>query len=204
MSVEPKEIRYSEIEYRDENSELVLEGYPIVWDTETLIGDTEHGYYESIAKGSLSAAALKDVPLKYNHMDRAYILARTRNKSLELTQDDKGLHMIARLQSDVQAHRDIYSMVKSGLIDKMSFSFNTIDQKIDFERKLPSRKVIKIGKLFDVSVVDTPAYDQSSVYARSLELVETSRKAALESVRSSMEIELELERLKNKNILKGI
>lgn len=199
-----KEVRFRSFEYRDEGEELILEGYPIVWDSETLIGDEEYGFYESIAKGAVDNAALRDVPLKYNHQESAYILARTRNRSLILTPDDAGLHMTARLQSDVQAHRDIYSMVRSGLLDKMSFAFTVLEQDINFEQKIPRRKVLKIGNLFDVSVVDMPAYDQTSVYARSFDLVETKRKA-LESVRSSMDIEkLELERLRNINKLKGI
>lgn len=197
-----KEVRLREFEYRDEGEELVLEGYPIMWDSETLIGCEECGFYESIARGSVDAAALKDVPLKYNHQDSAYILARTRNKSLILTPDEAGLHMTARLLNDVQSHRDIYSMVRSGLLDKMSFAFTVAEEEVSFEQKIPKRKVLKIGKLYDVSVVDMPAYDQSSVYARSIDLVETKR-MTLDSVRSSVDTEkLELERLRNLNKIK--
>lgn len=201
-----KEIRLQNVEYREEGEQLILEGYPIVWDTETLIGNEEHGFYESISRNSLDNAYMKDVPLKYNHMDNTYILARTRNKSLVLTPDDKGLFMRATLQGDVQAHRDVYNMVKSGLLDKMSFAFNVVRQDVDVRSGVPHRKVLEIGRLFDVSVVDVPAYDQTSIYARSLDLVDTELKALdnarAESVDTDKEMELEIEKLKNENLIK--
>lgn len=198
-----KEVRFNQVECRQENDELIIEGYPIVWDQRTLIGDDEYGFYESVDKSCLEGADLKDVPLRYNHLDSVVILARTRNKSLELKPDSKGLFMRAKLQSNVQAHIDAYNMVQSGLLDKMSFAFNVTKQDIDRSGEKPYRIIKGIGKLFDVSIVDFPAYEGTSVYARSLDLVETElktleneeRKKSLERDRNS---ELELEKLKYK------
>ena len=200
-----KEMRFENVECREaDNGELILEGYPIVWERETLIGDEEWGFYETIGRNALVGANMKDVPLKYNHNDSNYILARTRNGSLNLTPDDKGLFMRATLQADVQAHRDAYNMVRSGLLDKMSFAFNVTKQTVT-KGKIPHRRVESIGRLFDVSIVDIPAYDDTSVYARSIDSVETEMKR-LESLRAqSVETDktmLEVEKLKNYNLIR--
>jgi phage head maturation protease len=63
-------------------------------------------------------------------------------------------------------------MVRSGLLDKMSFAFTVDEQVWNREGSIPKRTISKIERLYDVSVVDTPAYDATSIYARSLESME--------------------------------
>lgn len=201
-----KELRNVEFRATEEEGKMILEGYPVIFEEETLIGDEEWGWYETIDRNALDNADLSDVPLKYNHGDSKGILARTRNKSLTLTIDNKGLKMRAELQPDVTDHKDIYNCVKSGLLDKMSFAFNVIEDEIKSEvGNTPRRRITKIGRLFDVAVVDLPAYDQTSIYARSKEIVgerlrnlrpsvETDE-ATLENVEKKSS-ELELEKLK--------
>lgn len=171
MNKNDKEMRNVEFRATEEEGKMILEGYPVVFDQETLIGDEEWGWYEIIDKKALEGADLSDVPLKYNHGDAKGILARTRNGSLKLTVDSKGLKMRAEL-IDTTDNVDIYKCVKSGLLDKMSFAFNVLEE--DYEQKdgkTPRRIITKIGRLFDVAVVDLPAYDQTSIYARSKEIV---------------------------------
>lgn len=201
-----KEMRSVEFRASEEEGKMILEGYPVVFNQETLIGDEEWGWYEVIDKKALDEADLSDVPLKYNHGDSKGILARTRNGSLKLTVDNKGLKMRAEL-IDTTDNVDIYKCVKSGLLDKMSFAFNVIEDEIKQETgKAPKRTITKIGRLFDVAVVDLPAYDQTSIYARSKEIVgERLRnlqpslendEATLENVEDRSSEELELEKLK--------
>lgn len=201
-----KELRNVEFRASEEEGKMILEGYPVVFDQETLIGDEEWGWYEVIDKKALDDADLSDVPLKYNHGDAKGILARTRNGSLKLTIDSKGLKMRAVLQDNVSDHVDIYNEVKSGLLDKMSFAFNVIEDNVEQKSgETPRRTITKIGRLFDVAVVDLPAYDQTSIYARSKEIVgerlrnlqpsvETDE-ATLEDVEKKSS-ELELEKIK--------
>ena len=154
-----------------ESDKMVIEGYAAVFDSETLIGTEDWGFYESIDKRAFEGANMKDVPLKYNHSDAVPILARTRNKSLELTVDDKGLFIRAELL-DTQDSIDMYKRIQAGLIDKMSFAFTVKEESIRDE-KTPHRKILRFDRIFDVSVVDMPAYDDTSIYARSLDRVET-------------------------------
>lgn len=156
----------------DENGKMIIEGYAAVFESETLIGDEEWGFYERISKGAFDGANMKDVPLKYNHSDAVPILARTRNKSLELKVDEKGLFIHAELL-DTQDAIDMYKRIKAGLIDKMSFAFTVkADNEVWEKGKIPKRTINKFDRIFDVSVVDMPAYDDTSIYARSLDLAD--------------------------------
>ena len=188
-----KEYRSLNITSKEENNELILEGYAVVWDSPTVIGQEERGkgFYEVIAKGAIGAEALKDVPLKYNHDNGTLILARTRNSSLELKTDDKGLFIRAKLLPEVQTHRYVYNMVKNGLLDKMSFAFTIKDYVIDRSGNLPKKTITKVDRLYDVSVVDIPAYNDTEIHARRLEKVEQEIKTIENS-------EVELEKLKAK------
>ena len=175
-----KETRFSTIAKRDgeEENKMVVEGYAIVFDEETLIGDEERGFIEVIDKNALANTNIKDVPFKYNHNDTTLILARTRNGSLSLEVDEKGLKIRAEL-IDTTSNRDIYKCIEAGLLDKMSFAFTVKSQSWDKSGKIPKRTIMAIDRLFDVSVVDLPAYDQTSIQAssRSLEIVEAELKA---------------------------
>lgn len=171
-----KETRLAEVRMLEEDNKMILEGYAIVFDQETLIGDEDNGFVEVISRNALKGTYMKDVPLKYNHMDSFLILARTKNKSLTLSIDDYGLKVRAELL-DTTSNEDVYKMVKAGLLDKMSFAFTVKSHTWDRSGKIRKRVIEEIDRLYDVSVVDVPAYDQTSIYARSLDLVETELKA---------------------------
>lgn len=186
------ERRLMEVRAVGADSTMTIEGYAIVFDT-----PATHGRFtETIKRGALDGADMKDVPLRYNHNDNVMVMARTRNKSLQLIVDEKGLLIRADLL-DTQSNRDLYAGIQAGLIDKMSFAFTVPDNgdTWSFGEKETKREVNKIDKLWDVSVVDTPFYDATSVYARSLELLD-SEKRRLDSLR-------ECELLKQKIALKG-
>ena len=182
MNKNDKEIRLANIsdfnielrkDERDDSGKMIIEGYAALYDDETLISSEEFGFFERIEKGAFDGANMKDVPLKYNHSDAVPILARTRNKSLELKTDDKGLFIRAELL-DTQDNIDMYKRIKAGLIDKMSFAFTVKSEGETWEKgKTPKRSIKQFDRIFDVSVVDIPAYENTSIYARSLEMCET-------------------------------
>lgn len=170
-----RETRIADVELIEENEKMILEGYAIVYDEETLIGTEDHGFIESISPDAITEAAIRDVPMKYNHMDSFLIIARTKNQSLQLTSDEKGLKVRAELL-DTQHNKDIYKMVKSGLLESMSFAFTVKDQEWDHDGTIPRRYIKEIDRLYDVSIVDIPAYDSTSIYARSLESMDLELK----------------------------
>ncbi|MFA5442860.1 MAG: HK97 family phage prohead protease [Bacilli bacterium] len=171
-----KEVRISDLKPNSQEEAMILEGYALVFNKETLIGDDKRGFVEVIEPTALISTSLKDVPLKYNHQDNFLVIARTRNASLVLSTDENGLRVTANLL-DTQSNRDIYSAVKAGLLDKMSFAFTVKDQVWDRSGNIPKRTIKAIDRLYDVSIVDTPAYEDTSIYARSLEAMDMELKA---------------------------
>ena len=195
-----KEVRFSTIvgKSTDEAEKMIIEGYAIVFNQETLIGDREHGFTEVIDKRSLDGANLEDVPLKYNHTDNRLILARTRNGSLTFQIDDHGLKIRAEL-IDTQSNRDVYKSIVAGLLDKMSFAFTVKSQSWDRSGEVPKRTITQIDRLYDVSVVDLPAYEGTSIDAltRSLEIADAEL-GALENVKNEQMRQVIRKRLKLK------
>lgn len=179
-----------------EGDKMIIEGYAITYDKPATHEIGGRKFTETIKRGALDRTDMKDVPLRYNHNDNVMIMARTRNKSLQLIKDENGLKIIAEL-IDTQSNRDLYKAIKEGLIDKMSFAFTVADggDAWTFESDETKRDVTNIAKLWDVSVVDTPFYDSTSIYARSLELLD-SEKRRLDSL-------CEKELLKQRIIMKG-
>ena len=154
-----KEIRKVDIQFRAEDTEdgkMEIKGYAAVYDS-----PETYAYTEVISKGAFDESDMSDVVLRYNHNDSFMVLARTRNKSLDLSIDDKGLFMDAKLQDDITEHRNIFNAIKSGLIDKQSFAFTVEEDEYDYETD--TRTITKIGKVFDVSVVDQPFYNATDV-----------------------------------------
>lgn len=154
-----KEIRKLDIQFRAETTDdekMEIKGYAVVFNS-----PETYGYTEIISEKALDNADMSDVVLRYNHNDSFMVLARTRNKSLKLEKDKKGLKIDAILQDDITEHKNIFNAIKSGLIDKQSFAFTVEEDEYDYESD--TRTITKIGKLFDVSVVDQPFYNATDV-----------------------------------------
>ena len=154
-----KEIRKLDMQFRAEDTEdnkMEIKGYAVVFNS-----PETYGYTEVISDKALDEADMSDVVLRYNHNDSFMVLARTRNKSLKLQKDEKGLMIDATLQNDITDHRNIFNAIKSGLIDKQSFAFSVDEDEYDYDTD--TRTITKIGKLFDVSVVDQPFYNATDV-----------------------------------------
>jgi HK97 family phage prohead protease len=121
-------------------------------------------FKESIAPGAFrkTLSETPDVRLLVNH--EGLPLARTKNGTLTLTEDDRGLYFNAEL-ADTQEARDIHTLIARGDVDQMSFAFRVIRQKWSEDR---SRRVLTEVSLSDgdVSVVTYPAYPTTSVEAR--------------------------------------
>ena len=152
-----KEIRKLDMQFRAvENEEMKIEGYAVVFNS-----PETYSYTEVIDEHALDETDMSDVVLRYNHNDSFMVLARTRNKSLNLNVDEKGLMIDAKLQDDITDHKNIYNAIKSGLIDKQSFAFSVEEDEYDYDTD--TRTIKKIGKLYDVSVVDQPFYNSTDV-----------------------------------------
>jgi len=166
-------------------NDMVVEGRAVVYDSPAVLWERDGvKYYEVISRGALDGADLSDVPFKYNHSDQHMVMARTRNKTLELIPDDQGLSIRANL-ADTTSGRDLYALIKRGDVDKMSFAFTVSEES--YNKDTRTRSIQKFKKIWDVSAVDTPAYPETSISARSY--FEAAEAAELESEKKSQALE---------------
>ena len=152
----------------EQDSKMIIEGKAITFDEETVLFEHEGiQYKEIIARGALNEADLSYAYLKYNHSSNIMAMARTKNKTLQIEVRDDGVWIRAEL-ANTTAGRDLYELVRSGIIDKMSFAF-TIKEE-NYDRSTHTWTVRKIDKLYDVAAVEIPAYDNTLLFARRLEM----------------------------------
>lgn len=180
-----KEIRLTELRALDDDK-MIIEGYAVVFDNPA----THYEYTEIVDKNAFNGCDMSDVCLKYNHQDNFLILARTRNNSLQLIVDDKGLKIRAEL-IDTTNNRDVYKMIKARLLEKMSFAF-TVDKE-EYDHETNTRRILHIDKLYDVSIVDVPFYDSTEIYARKKEdYLKEKKKKDLELEKEKIKLMLSL------------
>lgn len=160
---------------------MIVEGYAVIYEQPQTYQFGDETYTETIKRGSLDNADMRRTVMRYNHNDTVFALARTKNGSLQMMSDDYGLKIRAEL-IDTQSNRDVYKMIRSGLIDEMSFAF-TVAQGGDTwtysdDYKTVTRDIKAIDTVYDVSAVDTGFYENTSIYARAFDSVDTLKKEA--------------------------
>jgi len=188
-----KEVRAFNFEVRAEQSEEhghYLSGRPIVFNQRTNLGWCD----EIIADGALDSTDLRDVRFLINHNTDMIPLARSRNNNANSTMQMSvvpGEGMDIRVDLDIENNADakaLYSAVSRGDITGMSFMFNVDEDTFsDLETEHPTRTVTRISKVFEVSAVTWPAYEQTSLEARGLAGALDNAKEALESARAQSE-----------------
>ncbi|MCJ8343432.1 MAG: HK97 family phage prohead protease [Cetobacterium sp.] len=187
-----KDFRASEEDYN-------LEGHAAVFNQAVSIG----GWFtEIIERGAFDGCDLSDVSLFVNHNDNTIPLARSRennnNSTMKLEVDDKGLFIRAKLDIDNnQEAKTLHSSVSRGDIDGMSFSFRIKEQVWEnLDTKMPTRRIKKISKVYEVSAVNHPAYSNTDVNARDKKALDNAIKEIKEARNINDKNTLEIERLK--------
>lgn len=120
---------------------------------------------EIIEKEALKDCDISDVVLNVNHGDGNHAVARTRNKTITFEMKDDGLYMDALLSKDNERCVQFYKDVREGLLDRMSFAFTIPFDGEEWEEEETRyvSRVTKIDKIYDVSAVEFPAYEQTSI-----------------------------------------
>lgn len=164
------------VETREADGKMKLAGYAAVFNDSSV----PLPFSERIAPGAFrkTLSETPDVRLLINH--EGLPLARTKNGTLLLTEDQVGLRFEAELPDTTEA-RDLWTLVQRGDVDQMSFAFRVIRQKWNQDRTERTLTEVSLAD-GDVSVVTYPAYPTTSVEAR-----EHLRKA-IEAVKEGREI----------------
>ena len=168
-----REVRSMPVSIDDsQDQKMLIQGYAIRFNEPAVFDVDGVEYREVIDPRALDKTDMRDVPLRYNHSDNVMVMARTRNKTLQLIKDDEGLRILADL-ANTTAGRDLYELIKRGDVDKMSFAFTVARDDYDVETR--TRRILAVDKIFDVSAVDSPAYETTSISVRSYFEVEAEK-----------------------------
>lgn len=171
--MEKLELRLQEpsLETNDEN-EMIVSGYVNKTNQWSQVLGQRNKFVERISKGAFKRAIerAKEIRFLAEH-DNEKILASTKNGSLTLREDETGLWMSAKI-TDTSWGRDYHTLIKDGIIENMSFGMRVTKQKWDKRNDGISERTVYDLELTEVSAVKNPAYIQSTLNARSIELIE--------------------------------
>jgi HK97 family phage prohead protease len=159
--IERRTFTVRDVEARQaDDGTMRLRGYAAVFNDDSV----PLPFIERIAPGAFRKTLTEtpDVRLLINH--EGLPLARTKNGTLTLTEDDRGLYMDATI-ADTSEGRDLYTLVERGDVDQMSFAFRVIRQKWNEDRTMRTLTEVSLAD-GDVSVVTYPAYPTTTVEAR--------------------------------------
>jgi len=165
---------------QDLGEPLKIRGYAAVFNQ---LSEVIFGFRERILPGAFKSSLGNDVRALVNH-DPAAIIGRTKNGTLTLREDDRGLYSEISPPNTTLGH-DTVESIKRGDLDQMSFGFQIVKDDWKHEEKQLIREIHDV-ELFDVSVVAFPAYTQTSVAVRSLwpeGMPEEIEKARLEAIK---------------------
>lgn len=175
----PKEIRAINAEFRVKESEdepTKIVGYAARFNE---MSEEMWGMREQIAPGAFTdALKFSDVRALWNH-DPNYVLGRTKNGTLTLSEDEEGLFYEVT-PPDTQWARDLVESIKRGDVDQSSFAFTVEVQEWDDGADPVIRTIRKVKELFDVSPVTYPAYPTATSGVRSIQDVAEEHKQLME------------------------
>ena len=146
----------------EEGDGMTFTGYASVFNSSS---EDLGGFREFVAPGAFkrSLQARNEIKLLWNH-DTSEPLASVRGGSLQLVEDSHGLKVTAKLPNTTRG-RDVAELLRSKVIDSMSFGFNVIK---DSWSNNGSVRTLESVRLSEVSVVTFPAYQATTAQVRSM------------------------------------
>lgn len=142
-----------EVRAANDNESFIVEGYATTYEPYVLLEEDGIKYKEQVLPEAFdSATDMSDVIFVRDH--EGTVFARTKNDTLVLTPDDKGLKIRADLSKTASA-REMFEEIKTGLYTQMSFAFIVDDD--EYDSRTHTRIIRHLKKLFDVSAVSFPA-----------------------------------------------
>lgn len=146
----------------------IISGYFVVFNSET---ELYQSVYEEVAPEAFDSVDFSDVKALVDH-DTAKVLGRTKASTLSLSVDDKGLYGEITVNENDQEAMNLYSRVIRGDVDQCSFGFEILNEEMIQNSDGTVKFIIKSLKLYEVSVVTFPAYQDTAVEARSKQIKE--------------------------------
>lgn len=158
-----------------------VRGHAAVWDKPAWIGPPKYGFSERFQAGTFkeSINGGADVRYLFNHNPDA-VLARTKSGTLRLGEDKSGLVVDANL-APTSVGRDLAVLMERGDVNQMSVGMQVLDDEwaevAGADGNLYEQRTIIRAKLFDVSAVTYPAYEETDAGLRQADLARELRDA---------------------------
>jgi len=142
-------------EVREDGDGFRIEGYAALFESRS---ENLGGFTETIRRGAFrqSLRARNNIMFYYNH-DSNQVLASTRAGTLRLEEDERGLKVSASI-APTSYGRDAKILVERGDVTGFSFSFSMPARGGDEWNSEGTERVLKSVRLFEVSLVGSPAY----------------------------------------------
>lgn len=195
------------LESRSDGEESrTISGHAITFDTWSKpLGYGSYKFIERIDRRALDECDMSDVIDTFNH-NIDDILARTSSGTLKLSVDEVGLKFSFDAPHTSRGN-DLVELVKRGDINKCSFIMEVTGESwvyADAENGKPyhERTVTKISRLFDISQVVHPAYQDTEVSVRSRESIEAEIERRNQRLKEELEIrdrEFQFVKIQNNN-----
>lgn len=164
--------RDASFETRAEDGNLYIEGYFAVFGSEYRMYENA---IETIDEDAFDGALDGDIRALVNH-DTTLVLGRTTAGTLELRADKTGLWgRITINQADGDA-MNLYERVKRGDVTQCSFGFDILDQSTEIMENGTTVWKLRKVKLYEVSVVTFPAYEDTAVEARAADYAQIEQR----------------------------
>ena len=143
----------------NEGESFVVEGYASTFEPYRIAKLEDEEWREQISPEAFDNADMSDVVFLRDHVGQVY--ARTKNNTIALLPDEKGLFSRTNLSS-TSASRGMFEDIESGLYSQMSFAFTVEKDHFTEEIREDGSRVItriidSIKKVFDISAVAFPA-----------------------------------------------
>lgn len=165
---------------------MFIEGYFSVFNTNYELWE---GATESISQGAFSETLGGDIRALIDHETRL-VLGRNKAGTLELREDSHGLWGKIRINQNDTDAMNLYSRIQRGDVDQCSFGFDILDENAEYRKDGTVHWEIRKVKLYEVSVVTFPAYQDTSVSARKQDFQEIKQRS-LDAWKLSMKKRLE-------------
>lgn len=195
------DMQFRAVEQEDDaEKSYVVEGYATTYDDPYVLYERDGiEVKESISRDALVGSDMNDVIFLYNH--EGMVFARQSNGTLELSSDDKGLHVRADLGSTEDSRR-MFESIKAGLVTQMSWAFTIKAGGIDYDGDAHLSTIRSVKKVYDVSAVSIPANPNTGISEQTRRSLDGVIEVEIEKRRSERERAERIERIR-KN-LKGV
>lgn len=164
MNRSVRQARSQPTQFRADESDgkKYIEGYFSVFDG---VYELWPGATESIDPHAFDDALNDDTRALINH-DTTLVLGRTKAGTLELRVDEKGLWGRVEINEKDQDAMNLYARVERGDVNQCSFGFDILEEDTEYRDDGTVHWTIKRVKLYEVSCVTFPAYEDTSIQAR--------------------------------------